>query len=156
MNRTTFSLILIGVACLMISQNGHAQPVPPPCTTNPMNFGTVVPGEIKSIHFSDVVNALCHRQILDNVDRPLAAYFTLPTHLTNGIDELPISFDNAYLYYRYTVIFILHTGFDPYTGFQVSTARGFIQFNVGATIQVPPMISPGAYTGTVTINVIHQ
>lgn len=135
----------------------YAQPILPACVINPLSFGIVVPGQSKSIHYSDVTNALCVRQVIENITRPIVAYITLPTHLTNGIDVIPIAFEsnNAFVMHKVHQITILRTVFNPNVTYSYPLARDYIQFNIGGTIQVPPIISPGSYTATVTINVIH-
>src|SRR5690606_24276567 len=155
--RTFKSLVVIGFVVLMNSQNGYAQFLPE-CQTNPLLFGLVVPGESKSVQYDDVSNALCHRILLRSTVLPISAYFTLPTHLTNGIDVSPIASvgTHAFLIRGERPDIVRPTFFNPINAYNYTHASRFIQFNVGATITVPPLISPGSYTATVTINVIHQ
>jgi hypothetical protein len=158
MKNFTLCLGLLYYLLLLIPLDALGQGPPPVCQPSQLNFGTVVPGETKTIHYSNQAQSLCHRQTLSNDLFPITTYFTLPTHLTNGIDTIPITFgsNNAYVVHKVQPIIMRAMVINPNTSYSYFFASEYIQFQIGGTITVPPLISPGAYTGTVTINVIHQ
>jgi len=158
MDKTAICLAIFGFLVLMIPQWSQAQ-LPAACVSNPLKFGIVVPGETKTIHYSDVANALCLRENIPNTPNTYTVFFTLPTHLTNGTDMLPISFGNgsAFMYHGSLILVPYQVIINPNLSITTLTpARVYIQFNMGGTIHVPPVISPGFYTGTITINIVHH
>lgn len=120
-----------------------------------LDFGDVFPGAAKSIAFSDPTSGKWR------VDGELGAEvqmnFILPANLTQGANNLPISFGATDAGYFATDAVFSAVQFDPNTGttgvLDAGAGTGFVW--LGGTVTPGAVQAPGVYTAVVSLDVVY-
>ncbi len=122
---------------------------------NDLSFGDVFIGYSENVEHTDVRAAkfyLYHTKFLRS---DLLVTYNLPKNLTNGIDNLPITFNSNHAAWSYRDRINGRTTFNPNTPYELR--RIFFYFPIylwlGGSINTNTGQSPGNYNGTITITI---
>lgn len=124
---------------------------------NQLNFGNTMAGQTKTIANNDAAAAVV--QVTGATGTGIDISFTLPTNLTDGGNNLPISFGTTSAGHNTTNNTAGITDFDPNSGVTNVTTDGTtgeLFVYLGGEIAPTSTQSTGTYTGTVTINVSYN
>ena len=124
-------------------------------TTRPLDFTTVFPGLAKTITPAGATSGLV--QVTGQASAQVSVSFVTPANLTNGANNLPITFGGTAACHNTTNSTSGCTSFDP-AGAAVTpllgTTGGLFVF-VGGTVTPSATQVAGTYTGTITMNVAY-
>ena len=120
-----------------------------------LDFGDVFPGAAKSIAFSDATSGKW--QIDGELNAEVQMSFTLPAALTQGANNLPISFGVTDAGYFATDAVFSAVQFDPNTGttdrLDAAAGTGFVW--LGGTVTPGAVQAPGIYNAVVSLDVVY-
>jgi hypothetical protein len=120
-----------------------------------LDFGDVFPGINKSIAYDAGTSGKW--QIDGQLGREVDITFTLPAVLTSGGNTMPIAFGANDAAWNTADIVGAATTFDPAVGatefLDVGTGQMFVW--IGGTVQPPETQAGGAYSGTITMDVVY-
>jgi hypothetical protein len=120
-----------------------------------LDFGDVFPGVAKSITPAAGTSGLW--QIAGNANAEVQMAFTLPTDLSDGTNNMPISFGATDAAYHDANVIGSAVSFDPsgtYTDrLEATTGDGFVW--LGGTVNPGPVQPAGNYSATVSLDVVY-
>jgi hypothetical protein len=120
-----------------------------------LDFGDVFPGVAKSIAPAAGTSGLW--QIAGNANAEVQMAFTLPTDLSDGTNNMPISFGATDAAYNDANAVGSAVAFDPngtYTDrLEVTGGEGFVW--LGGTVNPGPVQPAGNYSATVSLDVVY-
>lgn len=124
------------------------------CNPTPLKFGVVAPGH--TYHVDKLsTDALCFSSSTIT-GRHLVKIGSI-TQLTNGVDTITITFSpNDGSIRTSTTSLSNPISFDPVAGYLTPSATRGVEVRIGGTINVPFIISPGAYTGYIRVDIERQ
>ncbi len=93
----------------------------------------------------------------DTKRKNIRVNFNLPTTLTNGLDNIPITFDQGYTSYSLNDQISGRTNFNPFKQLSIKKIEPFetVYVWIGGTIDPITGLSGGLYTGTIIITVAY-
>lgn len=113
----------------------------------PLTFGDVARNNTSSIAATDNDNR--GQFTILGSDRTVLLTFTLPTDLTDGTNNLPISFSDTDAIWNNGGP---DTSFDPNVAdIEATIADGDVDVFIGGTVDVDEVQAAGNYTGTITL-----
>ena len=113
----------------------------------PLTFGDVARNSISSIEASDTENR--GQFTISGSDRTVLLTFALPENLTDGTNDLPISFSDTDAIWNNGGP---DTSFDPNEpNTEATIADGDVDVFIGGSVDVDENQAAGNYTGTITL-----
>ena len=120
-----------------------------------LDFGDVFPGVNKSIAFGDATSGKW--DIAGALGAEIQLTFTLPANLSDGGNNLPISFGATDAAYFATDVVGSAVAFDPSAGstenLDGAAGTGFVW--LGGTVAPTPAQPAGVYSATVSLDVVY-
>lgn len=122
---------------------------------NDLNFGDVFIGYSKDVPHTDFNAAKFRFYHTATARKTIYISFTLPGSLSNGLDNIPIIFDQSHTAWSYTDKTSGRTNFNPYSRYAINNVRAnrYIYLWVGAYLPASPGVSFGLYEGTIILTV---
>ncbi len=130
-----------------------AQSIAQSCTTKPLQFGYLVPGQTSSVDkYSSNAMCLARERIITGTYQ---VTISLPSTLANGVYNLPLTFapdDAVYWYFRGTWIGPIEH--NPAASFTTQNSTRDIVLRLGSTVSVPIGAQAGLYTGQIVVTLL--
>lgn len=122
---------------------------------NDLNFGDVFIGYSENVEETDTRAAKFYFYHTKFFRSDLLVTFNLPQNLTNGIDNLPISFNSTHAAWSYRDRTTGRRNFNPNTPFEMRRIFFYLPVYVwlGGEINANTGLSPGNYNGTITLTI---
>jgi len=149
-----FFCILFSILILLLSDSLSAQNIYI-TKLNDLNFGDVFIGYSKDIPHTDI-NASKFRFYHTATSRKIIYLsFILPSRLSNGLDQIPITFDQNHTAWSYKDKTSGRTNFNPYSKFSIKNVRSnrMVYIWLGANLPAMAGVSYGLYEGTIILTV---
>ncbi len=122
---------------------------------NDLSFGDVFIGYSENVEHTDPRAAKFYFYHTKFFLSDILISFHLPKYLTNGIDNLPITFNSNHAAWSYMDRTNGRRSFNPNTPYELR--RVFFYFPnyiwLGGKINTTPNLSPGNYNGTITLTI---
>lgn len=141
--------ILVFAECNLFAQQIYVTKL------NDLNFGDVFIGYTKDIPHTDVNAAKFRFYHKAFARKTIYISFTLPNTLSNGIDNIPIVFDQNHTAWGTKDVTSGRTNFNPYSYYKIKNARRNRNYYIwlGGNITASPGVSYGLYEGTIILTV---
>ncbi|GAB4133312.1 MAG: hypothetical protein Fur0015_06530 [Ignavibacteriales bacterium] len=122
---------------------------------NDLNFGDVFIGYSKDIPHTDVNSAKFRFYHTAPRRKTIYISFTLPQSLSNGIDNIPVVFDQNHTAWSTKDQISGRTNFNPYSYYKIKNVRGYRNYYIwlGGIITASPGVTYGLYEGTIILTV---
>ncbi len=148
-------LLFAGTSHVSTARSRYFAPVTISAERN-LQFSTVYPGVNKTISITDAGSGKWHIQGDANAGVTLT-FTNLPNTLTCGGNSVPISYGANAAGYCTSDDPASATTFDPSVGTNATlSASGDLYVWIGGTVQPSEAAPQGAYTGTITLDVVYQ
>jgi hypothetical protein len=124
---------------------------------NDLQFGDVFMGYSKEVLDTDIDAAKFQFYHTRWFRRDVRIQFTLPTSLRNGLDQIPIIFNNTHATWSYNDQLSGRTNFDPISGITISRVWFYrpVYIWLGGSITTSLGLTPGIYTGDIIITITY-
>jgi hypothetical protein len=122
---------------------------------NDLNFGDVFIGYTKDIPHTDINSAKFRFYHTASGRKTIYISFTLPSNLSNGIDQIPITFDQNHTAWSPKDQVSGRTNFNPFSRYKIKNVRSYRNYYIwlGGMLNASPGVSYGLYEGTIIITV---
>lgn len=124
---------------------------------NDLQFGDVFMAYSKEVRDTDIGAAKFQYYHTEQRRTNIKLDFTLPTHLKNGINQIPIEFNNTHATWSYNDEISVRTNFDPNSRLRIKKVWGYtpIYIWLGGKITTTTGLTPGIYTGDIIITITY-
>ena len=122
---------------------------------NDISFGDVFIGYSENVEHTDVRAAKFYFYHTKFFRSDILISFNLPSTLTNGIDNFPISFNSNHAAWSYRDRTTGRTNFNPNSPFELRGIFFYLPNYIwlGGSIKSHSGLSPGNYNGTITLTI---
>jgi len=122
---------------------------------NDLSFGDVFIGYSENVEHTDSRAAKFYFYHTKFFRSDILISFNLPRNLTNGKDNLPITFNSNHAAWSYRDRASGRTNFNPNTPYELRRVFFYLPNYIwlGGTINTTPDLSPGNYNGTITLTI---
>jgi len=122
---------------------------------NDLNFGDVFIGYTKDIPHTDINSAKFKFYHTAFGRKTIYISFTLPSNLSNGIDQIPITFDQNHTAWSIKDQVSGRKNFNPFSRYKIKNVRSYRNYYIwlGGMLSATPGVSYGLYEGTIILTV---
>lgn len=122
---------------------------------NDLSFGDIFIGYSENVEHTDVRAAKFYFYHTKFFRSDILVTFNLPNSLTNGIDNLPITFNSNHAAWSYRDRTTGRTNFNPNTPYELRRIFFYLPNYIwlGGSIKTHTGLSPGNYNGTITLTI---